>query len=233
MWARPLGGIIDRLGAHLRAEHGAQSARGCTTRHPEAKKLLGEYMTQMPNQQLTPRDARAIVEYLRTQGARVLIVRPTLTHQGAPPMSTRHRSRRVMLPLIAGAAAAAVVVASCGRSPSTARPPAPRATRREGLRRARPVRRVLRLPLGRLQRQRAGVRRCPRAACCATSPSSRSTRRRAGATARRPSRCSRRATASCRGMTRITPSCRRPTACRTAAGSSSTPTTRRASRAST
>jgi hypothetical protein len=35
------------------------------TRHPEVKQLLGEYMTQMPDQQLTPEDARAVVEYLR------------------------------------------------------------------------------------------------------------------------------------------------------------------------
>ena len=35
-------------------------------KHPDAHKLLAEYMTQMPNQQLTRDDARAVVEYLRT-----------------------------------------------------------------------------------------------------------------------------------------------------------------------
>lgn len=36
-------------------------------RHPVAKKLLGEYMTLMANQSLTIEEARAILEYLRTQ----------------------------------------------------------------------------------------------------------------------------------------------------------------------
>jgi hypothetical protein len=47
----------------------ALNPEGMYTRHPDVKKLLGEYMTQMPNQQLTPQDARAVVEYLRTQPA--------------------------------------------------------------------------------------------------------------------------------------------------------------------
>jgi mono/diheme cytochrome c family protein len=37
------------------------------TRHPEARKLLAELMTQMPNLGLTQDEARQIVEYLRTQ----------------------------------------------------------------------------------------------------------------------------------------------------------------------
>jgi mono/diheme cytochrome c family protein len=37
------------------------------TRHPEARKLLAEHMTQMPNLSLTQEQARQIVEYLRTQ----------------------------------------------------------------------------------------------------------------------------------------------------------------------
>lgn len=37
------------------------------TKHPEARKLLAEFMTQMPNQGLTPEEARTILEYLRTQ----------------------------------------------------------------------------------------------------------------------------------------------------------------------
>lgn len=34
-------------------------------RHPEIKKLLGEYLTQMPNQNLTFDEAKAILEYFR------------------------------------------------------------------------------------------------------------------------------------------------------------------------
>ena len=36
-------------------------------RHPVAQKLLGEYMTLMANQSLTTEEARAVLEYLRTQ----------------------------------------------------------------------------------------------------------------------------------------------------------------------
>jgi cytochrome c len=36
-------------------------------KHPVARQLLAERMTFMPNQQLTPDDARAVLEYLRTQ----------------------------------------------------------------------------------------------------------------------------------------------------------------------
>lgn len=42
---------------------------GMYTRHPEAKKLLGEYLTQMPNQGLSREDARAVVEHLREEGS--------------------------------------------------------------------------------------------------------------------------------------------------------------------
>ena len=64
----PLGGIVDRLGPTF-VMNMALNPEGMYTRHPDVKKLVGEYMTQMPNQQLTPPDARAIVEYLRTQPA--------------------------------------------------------------------------------------------------------------------------------------------------------------------
>lgn len=37
-----------------------------TQKHPEAKKLFGTYLVQMPNQGLTPEQAREVVEYLRT-----------------------------------------------------------------------------------------------------------------------------------------------------------------------
>lgn len=36
-------------------------------KHPEARKLLGEFMTPMANQNLTEAEARAVLEYLRTQ----------------------------------------------------------------------------------------------------------------------------------------------------------------------
>lgn len=64
----PLGGIVQRVGPTF-VMNMALNPEGMYTRHPDVKKLLGEYMTQMPNQQLSPEDARAIVEYLRTQPA--------------------------------------------------------------------------------------------------------------------------------------------------------------------
>jgi mono/diheme cytochrome c family protein len=64
----PLGGIVARFGPTF-VMNMALNPEGMYTRHPDVKKLLGEYMTQMPNQQLTPADARAIVEYLRSQPA--------------------------------------------------------------------------------------------------------------------------------------------------------------------
>ena len=42
---------------------------GMYTRHPEAKKLLAEYLTQMPNQGLSREEARAVVEHLRKEGS--------------------------------------------------------------------------------------------------------------------------------------------------------------------
>ena len=36
-------------------------------KHPEARKLLAEYMTPMPSQNLTEDDARALLEYIRVQ----------------------------------------------------------------------------------------------------------------------------------------------------------------------
>lgn len=37
-------------------------------KHPEARAMLAEYMTPMPDQQLSEGDARAVVEYLRVAG---------------------------------------------------------------------------------------------------------------------------------------------------------------------
>jgi mono/diheme cytochrome c family protein len=39
---------------------------GMLSEHPEAKKLLSEYMTPMANQNLTEDEARSVVEYFRT-----------------------------------------------------------------------------------------------------------------------------------------------------------------------
>lgn len=39
---------------------------GMVRQHPEAKKLLAEYMTPMPYQNVTEDDARALLEYLRS-----------------------------------------------------------------------------------------------------------------------------------------------------------------------
>lgn len=39
-------------------------------KHPEAKKLLAQFMTPMPNQHLTQDEARAVLEYLRTHEAK-------------------------------------------------------------------------------------------------------------------------------------------------------------------
>ncbi len=39
------------------------------TRHPEARALLAQYATQMPNLQLSREDARAIVEHIRKEAA--------------------------------------------------------------------------------------------------------------------------------------------------------------------
>lgn len=38
-------------------------------KHPEVKALLAQFLTPMPNQNLTEEDARAVLEYLRVQGA--------------------------------------------------------------------------------------------------------------------------------------------------------------------
>lgn len=40
---------------------------GMYAKHPSARQLLAEYMTQMPNLGLTQEQARQVVEYLRTQ----------------------------------------------------------------------------------------------------------------------------------------------------------------------
>ena len=41
--------------------------QGMVEKHPETKKLLGEFFVAMPNQNLTQDEARQVLEYLRTQ----------------------------------------------------------------------------------------------------------------------------------------------------------------------
>lgn len=40
---------------------------GMVEKHPDVKKLLGEYFVAMPNQNISPDEARQVLEYLRTQ----------------------------------------------------------------------------------------------------------------------------------------------------------------------
>jgi cytochrome c len=61
----PLGGILEKVTPAF-AMNMILNPQEMYTRHPVVKKLLGEYMTQMPNQGLTQEEAREVVEYLRT-----------------------------------------------------------------------------------------------------------------------------------------------------------------------
>ncbi len=60
-----LGGITEKVTPEF-AMNMILNPQEMYTRHPDVKKLLGEYMTQMPNQGLTQEQAREVVEYLRT-----------------------------------------------------------------------------------------------------------------------------------------------------------------------
>jgi hypothetical protein len=46
----------------------ALNPQGMVEKHPVTKKLLAEFFTPMPNQNISPEQARQVVEYLRTQG---------------------------------------------------------------------------------------------------------------------------------------------------------------------
>lgn len=61
----PLGGILEKVTPAF-AMNMILNPVEMYTRHPVAKQLLGEYMTQMPALGLTQEQARAVVEYLRT-----------------------------------------------------------------------------------------------------------------------------------------------------------------------
>jgi cytochrome c2 len=62
----PLGDVTARRSAAFIMNQ-MLNPEGMYSKHPEVKKLLGEYMTQMPNLGLTQEQARQVVEYLRTQ----------------------------------------------------------------------------------------------------------------------------------------------------------------------
>lgn len=61
----PLGGVTARRSpAYIM--NMILNPQGMYEQHPEARKLLAEYMTQMPFQSVTEPQARALLEYLRT-----------------------------------------------------------------------------------------------------------------------------------------------------------------------
>jgi mono/diheme cytochrome c family protein len=64
----PLGGIAEKVKPEF-VMNMMLNPQEMYTRHPVVKKLLAEYMTQMPNQGLTVEEARAVLEYLRTTTA--------------------------------------------------------------------------------------------------------------------------------------------------------------------
>jgi mono/diheme cytochrome c family protein len=60
-----LGGVVDRTSPTF-VMNMILNPEGMYTKHPEVRKLLAEYMTQMPNVGASKDDARALMEYLRT-----------------------------------------------------------------------------------------------------------------------------------------------------------------------
>src|SRR6478736_4800375 len=60
-----LGGVVERRTAEYVMNMALNPAE-MIRRHPEAKKLFATYLVEMPNQGLTPEQARRVVEYLRT-----------------------------------------------------------------------------------------------------------------------------------------------------------------------
>lgn len=61
-----LGGVIGRRSPTF-VMNMALNPQGMLEKHPVTKKLLAEYLTAMPNQNLSRDEARQVVEYLRTQ----------------------------------------------------------------------------------------------------------------------------------------------------------------------
>ena len=60
-----LGGVVDRRGPEY-VMNMALNPGEMIRRHPEAKKLFATFLVEMPNQGLSPEQARRVVEYLRT-----------------------------------------------------------------------------------------------------------------------------------------------------------------------
>ncbi len=61
----PLGGITTRRTPEF-VLNMILNPQGMLEKHPEARKLLEKYLTPMPPQSVSPAEARAILEYLRT-----------------------------------------------------------------------------------------------------------------------------------------------------------------------
>ena len=60
-----LGGVVERRTPEY-VMNMVLNPSGMIRQHPEAKKLFATYLVEMPNQGLTPEQARRVVEYLRT-----------------------------------------------------------------------------------------------------------------------------------------------------------------------
>jgi cytochrome c len=60
-----LGGVVERRTPEY-VMNMVLNPSGMIRQHPEAKKLFATYLVEMPNQGLTPDQARRVVEYLRT-----------------------------------------------------------------------------------------------------------------------------------------------------------------------
>jgi mono/diheme cytochrome c family protein len=62
--APPLGDVTTRRAPEF-IMNMMLDPEGMVQQHPDVKALLAEYLTPMPNQQLTQEEARAVLEYLR------------------------------------------------------------------------------------------------------------------------------------------------------------------------
>lgn len=60
-----LGGVVERRGPEY-VMNMMLAPDSMVARHPEAKKLFGTFMLQMPNLNLTQEQSRQVLEYLRT-----------------------------------------------------------------------------------------------------------------------------------------------------------------------
>jgi cytochrome c1 len=62
----PLGAILERRSPTF-VMNMVLNPQTMVEKHPVSKKLLAEFLLMMPNQNLTPDEARQVLEYLRTQ----------------------------------------------------------------------------------------------------------------------------------------------------------------------